>query len=230
MKTLLALTVSGSALTTLLLMLRYVLLKKMPSTVYYYAWLLVLLRFLLPLPGLVPPFPAAADSAPEAPAYTIQGENSPEAHLPAEYPAAPEALLQGSAENRAPEPAPALNTAAPAAAEKGAFDWRSPALWLSLWAAGAALCFGTTVFSYARFMHALRRSLRKPDAELSELYGSLPGQKPALYCSDALKTPLMCGVLHPRIILPTGPLDAEQLSNILRHELMHFRRRDTLYK
>ncbi|MBQ2072432.1 MAG: hypothetical protein II460_08795, partial [Oscillospiraceae bacterium] len=138
MKTLLALTVSGSALTILLLVLRYILLKKMPSTVYYYAWLLVLLRFLLPLPGLVPPFPAAADSAPEAPAYTVQGENSPEAHLPAEYPAAPEALLQGSAGNRAPEPAPALNTAAPAAAEKGAFDWRSPALWLSLWAAGAA--------------------------------------------------------------------------------------------
>ena len=58
MKTLLALTVSGSALTILLLVLRYILLKKMPSTVYYYAWLLVLLRFLLPLPGLVPPFPA----------------------------------------------------------------------------------------------------------------------------------------------------------------------------
>ena len=93
MKTLLALTVSGSALTILLLVLRYILLKKMPSTVYYYAWLLVLLRFLLPLPGLVPPFPAAADSAPEAPAYTIQGENSPEAHLPAEYPAAPEGAV-----------------------------------------------------------------------------------------------------------------------------------------
>ncbi len=230
MKTLLALTVSGSALTILLLVLRYILLKKMPSTVYYYAWLLVLLRFLLPLPGLVPPFPAAAASAPEAAAYTVQAENRPETPQPAEYPSAPPALLQGSAGNRTPEPAPALNTAAPAAAEKGAFDWRSPALWLSLWAAGAALCFGTTVFSYARFMHALRRSLRKPDAELSELYGSLPGQKPALYCSDALKTPLMCGVLHPRIILPTGPLDAEQLSNILRHELMHFRRRDTLYK
>ena len=203
MKTLLALTVSGSALTTLLLMLRYVLLKKMPSTVYYYAWLLVLLRFLLPLPGLVPSFTPEADSAPEAPAYTIQGENSPEAHIPAEYPAAPAAPMQGGAGNRAPEPAPALNTAEPAA-EKGAFDWRSPALWLSLWAAGAVLCFGTTVFSYARFMHALRRTLRKPDAELFELYGSLPGRKPALYTSDALKTPLMCGVLQPRIILPAG--------------------------
>ena len=47
MKTLLALTVSGSALTILLLVLRYILLKKMPSTVYYYAWLLVLLRLSL---------------------------------------------------------------------------------------------------------------------------------------------------------------------------------------
>ena len=51
---LLTLTLSGSALAVLLLALRYLLLKKMPSTVYYYAWLLVLLRFALPLPGLVP--------------------------------------------------------------------------------------------------------------------------------------------------------------------------------
>ena len=60
MQTLLALTVSGSALTVILLALRYLVLKKMPSTVYYYAWLLVLLRFLLPLPGLVP---GTADAA-----------------------------------------------------------------------------------------------------------------------------------------------------------------------
>ena len=45
MTTLLTLTLSGSTLTLLLLALRYLLLKRMPSTVYYYAWLLVLLRF-----------------------------------------------------------------------------------------------------------------------------------------------------------------------------------------
>ena len=54
MKTLLIMTLSGSALALLLLALRYLILKRMPSTVYYYAWLLVLLRFALPLPGLVP--------------------------------------------------------------------------------------------------------------------------------------------------------------------------------
>ena len=51
---LLRLTLSGSALALLLLAMRYVFFKKMPSTAYYYAWLLVLLRFVLPLPGLVP--------------------------------------------------------------------------------------------------------------------------------------------------------------------------------
>ena len=54
MNTLLALTLSGSVLALLLLSLRYFVLRKMPSTVYYYAWLLVLLRFALPLPGLIP--------------------------------------------------------------------------------------------------------------------------------------------------------------------------------
>ena len=50
----LSLTLSGSAMALVLLALRYVFLKRMPSTVYYYAWLLVLLRFVLPLPGLFP--------------------------------------------------------------------------------------------------------------------------------------------------------------------------------
>ena len=49
MNNLLALTLSGSVLALLLLSLRYFILRKMPSTVYYYAWLLVLLRFALPL-------------------------------------------------------------------------------------------------------------------------------------------------------------------------------------
>ena len=54
MKILLTLTVSGSVLALLLLCLRYFVLRRMPSTVYYYAWLLVLLRFAVPLPGLIP--------------------------------------------------------------------------------------------------------------------------------------------------------------------------------
>ena len=51
MRLLLTLTLSGSALALLLLSLRYFVLRRMPSTVYYYAWILVLLRFALPTPG-----------------------------------------------------------------------------------------------------------------------------------------------------------------------------------
>ena len=54
MTILLRLTLSGSVLALLLFALRYLLLRRMPSTVYYYAWILVLLRFALPFPGLIP--------------------------------------------------------------------------------------------------------------------------------------------------------------------------------
>ena len=61
---LLVMTISGSALALLLMCLRYTVLRKMPSTVYYYAWLLVLLRFALPLPGLIPTAWGTANSTP----------------------------------------------------------------------------------------------------------------------------------------------------------------------
>ena len=230
METLLALTVSGSALTILLLVLRYGILKKMPSTVYYYVWLLVLLRFLLPLPGLIPSVITESGSVPETGVYAAATENNTGLQWQDRYEATRKSEIQGISETNTEEYAPTANAATPVAAEKKLFDWKSPALWLTVWAAGAAVSFGLTVFSYFHFTHALERSLRTPDSEVRDCYNALPGRKPTLYCSSVLKTPLMCGVLHPRIILPDGQTDREQLTNILNHELMHYRRRDTLYK
>lgn len=53
LKTLLILSLGGTLLGLSLMLLRRLLGKKLPSAFYYYAWLLVFLRFLLPLPGLV---------------------------------------------------------------------------------------------------------------------------------------------------------------------------------
>jgi len=95
METLLSLTLSGSALALLLLGLKRLLGRRLSATVYYYAWLLVLLRFLLPLPGLIPlgqsgeeaasPLPAA--QAREEPPYELD----PAAELPVYAPAMPAA-------------------------------------------------------------------------------------------------------------------------------------------
>ena len=72
MRYLLTLTLSGSVLALLLLALRYFILRRMPSTVYYYAWLLVLLRFALPVPGFIPVSGEAKtpDSAAYSESYT----------------------------------------------------------------------------------------------------------------------------------------------------------------
>ena len=234
MTTLLTLTLSGSALALLLLALRYLLLKRMPSTVYYYAWLLVLLRFVLPLPGFVP-LPAA-ETEPLSSAVSFSQHVSFEENTPA---AQPEFTLspaspEGSAAfpvSEAGSPAPMGNSSpSPLVALFRGFRWNSPVLWLSLWVFGAVLCFGGTVLSYLRFTRRLRPGLHMPGAFVRGVYRSLPGRKPALYLCSTLKTPLMYGVVHPRIILPERSYDEELLTNILRHELMHYRRKDTLYK
>ena len=109
-------------------------------------------------------------------------------------------------------------------------DWRSPKLWLSVWAIGAALSLGLTVLAYLRFTIRLRHELHRPDRFTRELYASIPGRKSALFRSDAIRTPLMFGVFSPKIVVPEREYDEELLLNILRHELMHYRRYDTLYK
>ena len=232
MKTLVLLTLSGSVLALLLLGLRYFVLRRMPSTVYYYAWLLVLLRFALPLPGLIPtPFETRAAETPVYSESTVLDyhDRMQDPMQNAESSGVPAASSDAQSAARSEERAGAQTTGAAYEAARR-MDWRSPALWLTIWALGVALSLGLTVFAYLRFTFRLRHELHRPDRFTRELYASIPGHNPALYCSDAVQTPLMFGVFSPKIVLPEREYDEELLRNILRHELMHDRRCDTLYK
>ena len=232
MKTLLVLTLSGSALALLLLGLRYFALRRMPSTVYYYAWLLVLLRFALPLPGLIPT--TFETKATETPIYSetyIQDYNE-------QIPVLPQNAVPGGASAVLSEPQISVPSAETPETQTTTFthkttrsmDWRSPKLWLTIWAFGAALSLGLTVLAYLRFTIRLRHELHRPDRFTREVYASIPGRKPAVFRSNVVRTPLMFGVFSPKIVLPEREYDAELLLNILRHELMHYHRFDTLYK
>ena len=232
MMTLFMLTFSGSVLALLLLGLRYFLLRRMPSTVYYYAWLLVLLRFALPLPGLVPLRNEAG--AGSLPAYTETENQDYNELIPAlpqniEHPGEP-AVSTGQQIPVQTVDSPEQNSAVSAGATPRPLDWSSPRLWFSVWMSGAALSLGLTVIAYLRFTIRLKHGLHRPDRFTRELYASIAGRKPALYFSDSVKTPLMFGVFSPKIVLPERKYDEELLLNILRHELMHYRRFDTLYK
>ena len=54
LKTLLLLSASGSVLGLVLMLARRLCGRRLPSTLWYCAWLPVLLRLVLPLPGLIP--------------------------------------------------------------------------------------------------------------------------------------------------------------------------------
>ena len=237
MYSLLLMTISGSVLALLLMCLRYTVLRKMPSTVYYYAWLLVLLRFTLPLPGLIPATVAttADTTVSEVPAAYSEiyvqenpGHVSGIDHGDGVKIDTAETTGSQVTFNETETHQMTVSEAVPKAAP--AIDWRSPALWLSVWASGAFVSMGITVFSYFLFSFNLKKKLMEPDSFTKAVYASIPGRKPALYFSDSARTPMLLGVFKPKIVLPRRAYNEELLLNILRHELTHYRRFDTLYK
>ena len=209
MYSLLLMTISGSVLALLLMCLRYTGLRKMPSTVYYYAWLLVLLRFTLPLPGLIPATGAttADTTVSEVPAayseiyvQENQGHVSGIDHGDGVKIDTAETTGSQVTLNETETHQMTVSEAVPKAAP--AIDWRSPALWLSVWASGAFVSMGITVFSYFHFSFNLKKKLMEPDSFTKAVYASIPGRKPALYFSDSARTPMLLGVFKPKFVLP----------------------------
>ncbi len=244
MEQLLYLTLGGSALALLLMLLRLLLKTRLSSTVYYYAWLLVLLRFALPLPGLIPtgaepaqPVQAVQSTGAETPAPLWEGAwEGVEAPLPEQetLPAAspqqgdqPAPIAPAAAESAE---APAPQQALPSPAARPRLHWEPEALLRAVWLAGTALALLVTLTSYLRFTARLRPTLR--DARDSDLrtYAALGGRRAPLYRSAQAASPLTYGLFAPKIVLPERDYDEEMLRNILRHELTHFRRFDMLYK
>lgn len=249
MYTMLVLTISGSVLALLLLCLRYTVLRKMPSTVYYYAWLLVLLRFALPLPGLVPTTGGTEDKVPAPSAPAVYAEMNDQENVRESIREDAQVYTQKVSDyesNNVTKSVPAesneshivlnatetqeMTVSETAPKTSLSIDWRSPKLWLSVWAIGAVISLAVTVLSYLKFSFDLKKNLMEPDYYTQTVYASIPGRKPALYFSDSARTPMMLGVFRPKIVLPYRDYDDELLNNILRHELTHYRRFDALYK
>lgn len=213
---LLLLSLLGSLLTALLLLLGRLLRGRVSCRLLYYLWLPVLLRLCLPL-GVtlslpLPPPPegtlyaytvittAPAESAPFPPAR-------PEGNDPAEPPAQP-------------SPAPPRRDLC-----------SSPAFWAALWGMGAAVSLAWYWGGYLRFSRQVRRSLREAPPAASRLLREMdPGGRVRLGTSPLAEGPVLLGAVRPLILLPAGLEKEGRLRDILAHELTHARRRDLLYK
>lgn len=247
--TLLSLTVGGSVLAALLLGVKALLGKKLPSMFYYYAWLLVLLRFLLPIPGVAHYERVVPESAQSVAVAWDSGAVRPAAYqnptgyhvdyigmVPQEAPEESPLELPkepaSAADQQLPEPiqqptAPTQPRKAPALSLT-----LTPAQWiLAIWAGGAALSILFFLLSYGRFIRALNKTLRRPRLRDLEIYRDLDGpRRLRLLRSGGVSTPMQLGLLCPKLILPEREYTNGMLENILRHELTHYTRHDILYK
>ena len=216
--TLLKLSLLGSVLAVLLMLVRPLIKSKAAA---YYLWLLVLVRLCLPW-GVTIPLPAQ----PAEPVTQSQTQTVPSGGMQT-------GTVQGHT-GEATNPAVPESPTVPETPAPAPFDWRglvtSPTLWFGLWAAGAVLWLGRHVWGYRRFAALVRASARPAGEEAKQMLDALdPKDRVALLECIHVHTPMLLGVVRPAIVLPRG-VEADRLEDILSHELTHARRHDLLYK
>ena len=195
----------------------------------YFLWLLLALRLALPFP-ITLPTPAVTV---EAPSYTVV--------LPGErgmaVPVAPNASpAQPTAPPLAGVPeSPAVSSLAP---EVPAEPPRAVSLMEILgvvWLAGAAVYGAYFLLAYAAARHRLlSRAEPAGEAESARLRSIAEKvgchRAARLYRSKDVHSPMMLGLARPVILLPAYPIDEEEQTIILWHELTHLKRGDVAYK
>jgi len=96
---------------------------------------------------------------------------------------------------------------------------------------GFLVCFALRYASMTRDLRRARAVEEGPLRLRLERLALVLGRKsaPELLLSGGMHSPFLIGPLRPRIVLPESlpdPLSAEQMDNVLLHELVHWKRRD----
>jgi len=88
------------------------------------------------------------------------------------------------------------------------------------------------ILSYARFAGIIRRNRTRARKDELYEYVGLCGDvvPPRLYRSTLATTPMLVGFFKPEIVLPDREYSEAELRSVLRHELIHLRRRDIVVK
>ena len=105
-----------------------------------------------------------------------------------------------------------------------------------IWALGTAICLGTQLWSYKKFLDFVRRWAIPAKKERtvaifqSCLKESRAGMRLSLAVCPGVESPMVTGFFQTVLLLPTEDYSEEQLAMIIRHELVHYKRKDIAYK
>lgn len=218
-KLILSLSVSGGLFALALFALKPVMRNKLSKSFQYYIWFVVLLRFVLPFSFGI-----------NLMDFTIRTPNtqqmSEETVIPSNNSADPK--LNPVANNNSininnpnitvqqPSASVSSNSTKPFDIMKTLAD---NLLWI--WLTGAVISAAFYVLGFLRFIRHIHDAAYTVEIPIC-------GAK--IYKSRFAPTPMLVGVIRPRIYLPDIEFTDEQLNNILLHELTHLRRRDVWLK
>ena len=228
LSTLLEMSLAGGCLILVVIVLRALLLHRLPKALFFWLWMLALLRLLLPVFPASPlsvfaRAPVAAPVAQQA-AVEMVGEGAQATRTEAAIaPAAPQAPPAVSAQT-APPVRPA-----PAAAPEVSLTPLLTRIWLTV-SLLLALLLG---LAYARGLRNFRRArpLQSPFIRAWLKQNALRRPLEVRLCAR-IDSPMTYGVLRPVILLPesVGKADTQALLCALDHELSHIRHFDAVWK
>ncbi|MDR1687766.1 MAG: M56 family metallopeptidase [Clostridiales bacterium] len=201
--TLLGCSVSMSALTLLYIFFTPVLIKRYREKWLYYVWLVVVAGSLIPFRPQLNVMPVFSIGS------VIRAAE--EAQIPAAL------LIMG--EN--------IYYAAPLV------SWTAIA---AVWLAGVIAFLLYHAAKYYLFIKMTNRwSVRVTDEQTLILLQTLKKEMNitksfGLFVCESAGSPMLIGLLKPRILIPTAEIAQDELGYILKHELVHYKRNDILYK
>ena len=210
-KALLITSLAGSVLAVVISLLRPITKKIFGYSWHYYIWLCVLFVMLMPVRFNVNP-----TSAPRITTQAVQTQQT----------------VVGE------QPETAENTVRTAPTQKPQLFQKVTVIWdriiynrmnilAYVWLIGAIALMLLNVVRYVRLNIKIRKNGEVISCPETREYTD---RKINVRVWENVASPFMTGVFRPTLILPKTELSEEQLHNILRHEMTHFKRHDILYK
>lgn len=204
-------SIAGSALAGVISLLRPITKKIFGYSWHYYIWLSVLFVMLVPVRFNIKPA-----SMPDITAQTAQTERI----TVTEQPQTAENIVRTDAVHK------------PQLLQRASLVWdriiyNRINILAYLWLGGAIFLILLNIVRYIKLKNTIRKNGRI--AQCPEI-GEYTGKKINVRVWGNVASPFMTGVFRPMLILPEAELSGEQLHNILRHEMTHFKRHDILYK
>lgn len=231
LKVVLSLSLSGTLLILLLFLFRFLFRERLSKRWQYYIWLVVVARLLFPfapetnlMAALFQGIDRASEQTEAVSPYTWQGGIIDQSET---------SEVTDGQNNRHSEQAELAEAVNSPVRSGVSMVWQN--LWIG-WLVAALILFVRKITIYQDFVKYIRAGcVEVADIDLLERFGKLVEQNQIkttveLCTNNLISSPLLIGFFRPYIILPTADLPSTDFDYIIRHELMHFKRRDMFYK